>query len=442
MDGVVARVAAASGDRDRVLDAVKAVALLMVVAGHSLAWHVTPAGTAVNVLEVTPGLIVITWLFQVLPLFFAAGAVSNAASLDRRGAQEFWRHRTRALVTPVLVYAGCWTLVGLVLAPLSDQVQPAGRFLSQLLWFAGVYLLVVAAVPLTARWRTRPIRTLGLWLALIVAVDMTRIWDGPSWLGWLNLLLVWGWLHQLGYSLPSLRQRARGLVALAAGGLLLLALGLALVGPYSSSLVTVGGDEELSNLAPPSVVLALYGAAQVLALAAVWPSAQRWLTDDRRWTAVALVGARGMGIYLWHIPLVGVAAAVALAVGWVVEPLSAWWWLVHVSVVLVVIPLAWLVAGVAQVGQTRLDHFWRVLPVPALVASLGAGAVILNISVTGFATWAGAGMLGLPSAALLNLGLLALMWQGTGAAQTDAESRQLRASGGRGSGGGDGLGGT
>lgn len=442
MGGLVERVVAASGDRDRVLDAVKALALLAVVAGHSLAWHVTPAGTAVNVLEVSPGLIVVTWLFQVLPLFFAAGAVSNAASLDRRGAKPFWRHRTRALVTPVLVYAGCWTIVGLLAAPLSEQVQPAGRFLSQLLWFAGVYLLVVAAVPLTARWRNRPVRTLGLWLALILAVDVTRIADGPSWLGWLNLLLVWGWLHQLGYSLPALRRRARGPVAVAAGGLLLLAVGLALAGPYSSSLVTVGGDEELSNLAPPSVVLAVYGAAQVLALAALWPSAQRWLDDDRRWTVVALVGARGMGIYLWHIPLVGLAAAIALAVGWVVEPLSTMWWLVHVSVVLVVIPLAWLLAGVAQSGEARLGRLRCVLPLPALLVALGAGVVILNISVTGFATWAGAGMLGLPSAALANLALLTLFWQGAGITRPAAEARQLRASGGRGSGGGEGLGGT
>ncbi|MDQ1250178.1 MAG: Acyl transf 3 protein [Actinomycetota bacterium] len=436
MAGLVARVVAATGNRDRVLDAVKALALLVVVAGHSLAWHVTPEGTAVNVLEVSRGLIVLTWGFQVLPLFFAAGAVSNAASLQRHGASAFWLHRTRSLTTPVLVYAGFWTLVGLPMTLVSDQAQPAGRFLSQLLWFAGVYLLVVAAAPLTVRWRGRPVLTLGVWLVVIVGVDLTRIGQGPSWLGWLNLLLVWGWLHQLGYCLPALRRASRAAVGLAAVILLAAAVGLAMVGPYSSSLVTVGGDAELSNLAPPSTVLAVYGAAQVMALAALWPTLGRWLSDDRRWAVVALVGARGMGIYLWHIPLVGVAAAVALAVGWAVAPLSGWWWLVHVSVVLVVIPLAWVVAGVAGRVEERIGGFGRIGPLPPVVAALGAGAVVLNISVTGFATWTGSGMLGLPSSALVNVLLLALVWQAA------APKAQLRASGGRGSAGGDGLAGT
>jgi hypothetical protein len=278
--------------------------------------------------------------------------------------------------------------------------------------------------------------TLGLWLAVIVGVDLTRILDGPPWLGWLNLLLVWGWLHQLGYCLPALRRRSRVWVGGGAVGLLLLAVTLALAGPYSSSLVTVGGDAELSNLAPPTIVLALYGAAQVLALAALWPTLAGWLSDDRRWTVVALVGARGMGIYLWHIPLVGAAAAVALAVGWSVEPLSGWWWIVHVSVVLVVIPTAWLIAGVASAVEGRIGRWSRWIPLPPLVAALGAGAVVLNTSVTGFATWGGPGMLGLPSSAVTNLMLLLVVWQAC------AATVQLRASGGRGSAGGDGFGGT
>ena len=63
--GIGERVLAASRTRDRVLDAVKAVALLLVIVGHSLAWHVRPDGTAVNVVEDVPYLTALTWLFQV-----------------------------------------------------------------------------------------------------------------------------------------------------------------------------------------------------------------------------------------------------------------------------------------------------------------------------------------------------------------------------------------
>ncbi len=416
--GLVARVLAATGNRDRVLDAVKAAALLAVVVGHSLAWHITPAGSAVNVLELNPGLRVLTWIFQVLPLFFAAGAVSNAASLGRTDPAHFRLRRTRRLVTPVLVYATFWTVVLLPLGLFSDQVVGAGRFLSQLLWFAGVYTLVVVAAPVTRRWASRPLLTLAVWFCVICLVDAARIAGAPSAIGWLNLLLVWGWLHQLGYSLPQLRQAPRSFTGMGALLALGAALALALLGPYSTSLVTIGGDPELSNLSPPSVVLALYGCAQVLALAAVWPVLARALSHDRFWSIVALVGARGMGIYLWHIPLVGGAAGIALATGWSVAPLSLPWWLVHVAVVVVVVPLAWLIAGVAARGESKVNRLPRWFGLPPLFVGLAAGFIILNISVTGFATWLGAGMLGLPSTALANLAALVLCWQATSRMRT------------------------
>ena len=58
-------------------------------------------------------------------------------SLARHGRDDFWRHRARSLVTPVLIYAGCWTLVALPFSAQGGTVEAAGRFLSQLLWFAG-----------------------------------------------------------------------------------------------------------------------------------------------------------------------------------------------------------------------------------------------------------------------------------------------------------------
>jgi hypothetical protein len=78
----------------------------------------------------------------------------------------------------------------------------AGRFLAQLLWFAGVYLLVAAAAVFTSRWDRRPVLTLSIWLLAIVAVDAVRTTPLSAW-GWINMLLVWGWLHQVGYQLPG-----------------------------------------------------------------------------------------------------------------------------------------------------------------------------------------------------------------------------------------------
>lgn len=400
MPGLTERVVAASRNRDRVLDAIKALALMVVIAGHSLAWHIPPDGTAVNVLEQAHYLVPLTWIFQVLPLFFAAGAVSNAASLTRHGRTQYLQSRGSRLLAPVVVYATFWTVI---LFPL--HAVGVGRFLAQLLWFAGVYLLVAAAAVITTKWTSRPGPTLAVWLLLIIAVDLLRFTDLAGF-AWLNMLLVWGWLHQVGYYLPTLQGRRTAIPA----GLALIGLAVivAINGPFSVSLISVNGIPGFSNLAPPSVVLALFGAGQILLVAGLWPVLQRWLGNDRIWTAIALVGARGMGMYLWHIPLVGAAAGCAMLLGFAAPALSLTWWAVHLTVVALVIPLAWLLAGVATTPQrwlTRLPGLARA----GLGCALG-GLAVLNTAATGFGTWWGAGAAGLPSSAAVNLVLVVLAY--------------------------------
>lgn len=389
-----ARVLAASQGRDRVLDAVKAVALVLVIAGHSLAWHIRPDGAAVNVLEDAHPLITLTWLFQVLPLFFAAGAVSNANSLRRHGSRAYLRARGTRLLAPVVVYAGFWTLL---LLPLG--ASGAGRFLAQLLWFAGVYLLVAAAAVVTTRWADHPALTLSLWLVAVMGVDALRF-TGLASLAWLNMLLVWGWLHQCGYYLPRLAGDRRALPA----GLALIAVSVALAfaGPYSVSLISVNGVPGFSNLAPPSLVLALFGAGQILVLAGLWPQLSRLLARDRLWVPVALIGARGMGMYLWHIPLVGLAAGTAVLLGFSTPPLSPLWWVVHLLVVCLVLPAAWLLAGAAAVPERWVRRLRSPVTAPAAGCVIG-GLFVLNTAATGFGTMSGPGAVGVPSSALLNL---------------------------------------
>lgn len=403
---------ALASSHDRVLDAVKAFALAVVVLGHSCAWDVS-SGAPASVLDNRPALAWLTWTLQVLPLFFAAGAVGNLASWRRQPrSAAFLQRRLLRLATPALLYATVWTAILLPIALVAPEAEQLGRFLSQLLWFLGVYAAVVLAVPLTSRWVAHPLRTLGLWLAVIVVVDVLR-WNAAPDVGWLNLVLVWGWLHQLGYYLPTLRRwpPARSL-ALAAGALGL-AVALSFLGPYSSSLVSFVGDPEPSNLAPPTMVVALYGLAQVLVLAAVWPCLARILGHDRIWLVVAAFGSRAIEIYLWHIQGVGLVAVIAWWLGFDAEPLGALWWLAHAAGLAVVIVLAWYCAGLAARGDRslsawgsrRIRHTAPVLPF-ALVIPL----VLLSITATGFGTWWGAGMLGLPASSAVNLLVLAGAW--------------------------------
>lgn len=183
----------------------------------------------------------------------------------------------------------------------------------------------------------------------------------------------------------------------------------------------------MSNLAPPSVVLLLYGAGQILLLAGLWDLLSKALARDRLWVAVALIGARGMGMYLWHIPLVGAAAGLFIAAGWSPPPLSAAWWSVHLLVVAIVVPGAWLLAGLAaNPEKTLLGWRWDTAA-PAVGCALG-GLAVLNMSATGFATLTGAGAVGLPSSAIGNLALVLVAFVLVNPAHS-SDSRRKRSNG-------------
>ena len=77
---------AAKSDRNRAIDFYRAIAMLAVAIGHWMAMHIAldDSGELVagNALEAAPGMAVMTWLFQVMPLFFVVGGFSSAMSLD------------------------------------------------------------------------------------------------------------------------------------------------------------------------------------------------------------------------------------------------------------------------------------------------------------------------------------------------------------------------
>jgi len=407
MASTAASVAVDAPERDRVLDAVKALALLIVVVAHCLAWFGWDSSRdlpAVAVLEVRPNIWWVTWL-QVLPLFFAAGGVANLSSWQHRpAAAPFWQRRMLRLGTPALVYATVSTALVLPIALVIDGTEPLGRLLAYHLWFLGVYGLVVLAVPLTSGWARRPWPTLVAWFALLAAVDVARV-AGLGAVAAVNFLLVWGWVHQVGYALPALRRApAWRLVAGGAGALLAAAL-LAALGPYSRALVSFAGDPELSNLAPPTAVLALFGLGEVLLLAAVWPWLERLLARDRLWRVVGSFAARAIGIYLWHFPVLALLVAVVLALGprLPIDPFGPGWWLAHLAVLVLVLAASWQVAGVSGLADLALQRWLAGRPrraVPVLLVAAGVPVATLMVAMTGFGTWTGPGLLGLPSSTL------------------------------------------
>jgi len=168
MKTTAAQLATATPDtRDRYVDLLRVGSLGAVIGGHWL-MAVLVVGrdgsvAATNALAMLPALQPLTWLFQVMPVFFVVGGFSHAValgSLERRGGTyaDFVRSRAGRLLRPTAVFAAVWLAFGLLLEVLG---RPAGvfalatRLIAQPLWFVGIYLGVVALAPVMLRWHRR-----------------------------------------------------------------------------------------------------------------------------------------------------------------------------------------------------------------------------------------------------------------------------------------------
>lgn len=188
--GIRTLVDATPDTRDRTVDLVRAGAIVLVVTGHWLAVTVSVDDgrlTGGNVLALIPAVQPLTWVAQVMPLFFLVGGWATAASwrssVARGTATLVWlRARLDRLLRPTagFVLVGAAAAAAARLAGLDPAlVDDAAWLVAIALWFLAVYVLVVAAVPLLVAGHDRC--GLGLPIALVAATaaaDLLRL--GPA----------------------------------------------------------------------------------------------------------------------------------------------------------------------------------------------------------------------------------------------------------------------
>jgi hypothetical protein len=254
----------------------------VVVLGHILMVIVRWDGDRpriANLLAEVPSLDLATWVLQVMPVFFAAGAIANRTSLASAMARgDPWRvwvwRRVRRLLRPVIYYLAIWSGIVVVFDALAPESAGKLAHLStQLLWFLGAYLLVIA----TTRWQIvlarRGFAPVLALLAIVGLTDLARFHLLGS-LGIANFFTVWFATATLGL---AMRDRvaagtsgARPSLALLGAGALALNIVLVATLPYPGSMVGVPG-ERISNMAPPTIVLALHAVVLVCAVGLLWP---------------------------------------------------------------------------------------------------------------------------------------------------------------------------
>lgn len=357
--------------RDLTVDLLRAFAIVAVAVGH---WLVVVPSYAdgrfdgVNALATVPAMRPLTWLFQVMPLFFVVGGVANAASWDRarRRGETYgtWlRTRLDRLIVPAVAMVGAWAALaaGLRAGGVDAAlVEPMAWLVTVPIWFLAVYVLVVALAPAGwwahRRWGVLPV--VGVLTAAAVGVDAVRLGGGPTGeaIASVSFVLVFGVAQHLGFAWYDgtllARRRVVGWSSLLGGLGALVAL--TTVGPYPVSLVGYPGVE-VANNAPPTVTLIALGLAQTGAALLLRPVLARAL-ERRPVQAFALVLNRNaMTVLLWHFTVLVVVAVVALPLGWVpVHPDgSAAWWLTRVVWVVVLATVAVPVVAVAGRVERR-----------------------------------------------------------------------------------------
>src|SRR5262245_41303531 len=134
--------------RDRVVDLLRAASICVVVLWHwSLSithWRGDGTLTMPNPIGDVPGKWALTWMLQVMPVFFFVGGYANlagwqAVTRDGGGAAEFLRTRMRRLLLPILPLVGVWAAFDLMVQATGRRsVLVWGIVVFVPLWFLGV----------------------------------------------------------------------------------------------------------------------------------------------------------------------------------------------------------------------------------------------------------------------------------------------------------------
>jgi peptidoglycan/LPS O-acetylase OafA/YrhL len=388
--------------RNRIIDFWRATAILVVVFGHWLAASIwlQPDGeiALMNSLQWIPYAAWITWVVQVMPIFFFVGGYANARALrhvetGQQPRREWIASRVRRLFTPVIPLLLVWIVLIVALRPFvpADVVRAGAMSATVPLWFMAVYLVMVATAPFThSWWRRFRWGSVAALAATAIGIDAARFVLEVPGIGWVNFIFVWAAIHQLGYwwadrdaaSRPVRARTGWGIAAVALAGLIAVTWG----GLYPVAMVGVPGVGT-TNMTPPTFALALLGLVQAGIILGTQGAVQRLTAQRGVWHGVVAVSGVIMTIYLWHLSAMSLLAAGGLyafgGAAFEVEPGTNLWWITRPAWVAVLVATAALLVMVFA----RFEWLIRTDHLPTRVRRVTAGVLLCAGSAGAVAWW-------------------------------------------------------
>lgn len=379
-------------DRNRYVDFLRAFSILVVVFGHWLmaAPEVIDGQIKIgHMISETRWAQWLTWLLQVMPVFFFVGGYSNLVGWRSAVAKgvpygRWLSDRLRRLTYPLLPLLGLWIPASWIAwrAGLDPRLVTVGSQAALVpVWFLATYILIVMVAPLTiALWERVGVWTIVGFAGVAALIDVASLGFDVPVVRWLNYLFVWNAVHALGYLWADGRVGAmRVRVGMAVAGLLGLA-SLVYFGPYPVAMVGLDTDV-VTNSNPPRVTLVALGLFQFGLAMSMESRARAWLAQRRPWTAVVAVNGSIMSLYLWHLTVMVAVIGVAFAAGGLGLHIAAggatWWATRPVWLGLLLILTLGVVALVARferpgpLGEVKRPVWRATIGVIGLCAGLG-----------------------------------------------------------------------
>ncbi|MET0904396.1 MAG: acyltransferase [Acidimicrobiales bacterium] len=378
--------------RNRAVDLYRALAMIVVAIGHWLGMVlVVDDGELVggNLLDFSPEYGWITWIGQVMPLFFFVGGFASATSLrsaERRGMRpaDWVVTRLHRMVTPAAALAGFWVVALAIAAALGGfgvaVVGAAGAAIP--LWFLANYTIDTALSPYTFRWfRERPAVLIAGLAGLFTLGEVASFANVPV-LGQLNWIVGWLGFQVAGFAWQQGRLPAGRRLVVLAGSMWAAAIAAVHLGPWPSVMLHHGGLEH-SPTHPPSTALLLFGLAYSFTAAAFAPAVDRFLArSTRAWQITIAANGVAMSVYLWHMTAAVVVGGAALGLGMIptVEAGTTAWWVTKpaflLTNLLLLVPIVRLVSPIEQRALLGGSRVWR-----GGTASMFVAAALLSVSV-------------------------------------------------------------
>lgn len=400
--------------RDLSVDLVRALCLPFVVVLHALQMGIggepLRAGNALadnNVLAWG------TWAFMIMPTFFFAGGFGNTLSWQRMRARgegwgDFVRARALRLLLPTAIAiaaVGACTAALLLGGMDHELLRTVGIRLAEPLWFIPIYAACTFCIPLmTTLYERAPIVTLLTLAGATTLIDAgTRL--GATWLAPFNWLTVWLFAQQLGATLADGRAARMGLIRRV----------LLVAGSYGAmaALWRFGGysNDMLDDLNPPNLMILGLTLAQWGMFTILQPLFRRLMSMPWMLATIAVLGMRGMRLYLWHTfaMLVLIAGQLALGIPFPTPGTHEWWatrglWLAALVGALVLICLV----PTRGVDLGRSARHGRMHPLEAVIAGMLGATGVAIVLVGGYVPLTNAGI----GLALLAISLIWLLTGG------------------------------